>query len=63
MPSVPELSVVFATHNRADRLRVLLDSLREQDVDVPFEVVVVDDGSSDHTPEVLREAAPPITCR
>jgi glycosyltransferase involved in cell wall biosynthesis len=53
----PEVSVVFATHNRAGRLRALLDSLRASALDLSrFEVVVVDDGSSDDTPQVLAEA-------
>lgn len=51
----PEISVVFATHNRADRLRALLLSLREQTIGPGrFEVVVVDDGSWDETPRVLQ---------
>jgi glycosyltransferase involved in cell wall biosynthesis len=51
---VPLVSVVFATHNRAARLRTLLRSLREQTVGVDsFEVIVVDDGSSDETASVL----------
>lgn len=50
-------SVVFATHDRADRLAALLATLRDQTAD-GFEVVVVDDGSADGTPEVLaREQA------
>ncbi|WP_205698102.1 glycosyltransferase family 2 protein [Conexibacter sp. SYSU D00693] len=53
----PVASVVFATHNRAERLRALLRSLEEQTVPTDqFEVVVVDDGSSDHTAEVLADA-------
>lgn len=55
MPA-PEISVVFATHNRAERLRALLLSLRQQTIGpARFEVVVVDDGSSDATPRVLEE--------
>jgi glycosyltransferase involved in cell wall biosynthesis len=52
--SGPELSVVVATHNRAQRLDELLTALEAQTLAPDrFEVVVVDDGSRDSTPEVL----------
>jgi GT2 family glycosyltransferase len=38
--------VVVPTYERADRLARLLRALEAQDLDEPFEVVVVDDGSS-----------------
>ncbi len=50
------VTVVVATHNRADRLRSLLAALRSQTF-TEFEVVVVDDASTDGTGEVLRGAA------
>lgn len=51
----PEVSVVVATHNRAGQLGELLHSLRAQTLPADrFEVVVVDDASSDATAEVLR---------
>ena len=43
----PALSVVVPTRNRADYLQVTLASLSEQAGDVPYEVIVVDDGSTD----------------
>lgn len=50
----PRISVVFATHNRARRLDMLLDSLAQQTLPADqFEVIVVDDGSSDATTAVL----------
>jgi glycosyltransferase involved in cell wall biosynthesis len=50
-----QVSVVFATHNRAARLAMLLASLREQTIGTErFEVVVVDDGSADDTDAVLE---------
>jgi glycosyltransferase involved in cell wall biosynthesis len=56
----PELSVVVATHNRRELLRSCLESLERQwaSMDV-FEVVVVVDGSTDGTSEMLGELAPP----
>ena len=47
-----QLAVVVATRDRAERLRALLASLEGQDV----ELFVVDDGSEDETPELLRRA-------
>jgi glycosyltransferase involved in cell wall biosynthesis len=48
------LSVVVRTRNEADRLRLTLASLAAQGV--PSEIIVVNDGSSDHTYEVVEEA-------
>lgn len=47
------LSVVVRSRNEADRLRLTLASLQAQTV--PPEVLVVNDGSTDHTPAVLAE--------
>jgi glycosyltransferase involved in cell wall biosynthesis len=52
--SDPAASVVVPTHNRARRLEALLRSLREQTIGADrFEVIVVDDGSTDGTDVVL----------
>lgn len=48
----PAVSVVIPTRNRAGYLEVALRSLAEQEGEVPHEVVVVDDRSTDETPEV-----------
>ena len=56
--TVPEVSVVVATHNRALRLAQLLEGLRRQTLALErFEVIVVDDGSSDATQHVLTREA------
>lgn len=47
-------SVVIRSKDEADRLRLTLASLARQTV--PVEVVVVDDGSSDHTSAVIAAA-------
>lgn len=49
----PEVSVVIPTHNRLDVLPEVLAALKAQEGAPPFEVVVVDDGSSDGTGEWL----------
>jgi glycosyltransferase involved in cell wall biosynthesis len=57
----PELTVVVATHNRRDRLRACLESLaRQTEPAQSFEVVVVVDGSTDGTAEMLAALAPPF---
>jgi glycosyltransferase involved in cell wall biosynthesis len=48
--------VVVPTRNRAGYLEVALRSLAEQEGDVPHEVVVVDDGSTDETDKVVARA-------
>ena len=52
-----DVTVVAATHNRADRLAALLDALRAQTLGTErFDVVVVDDTSGDDTADVLAAA-------
>jgi glycosyltransferase involved in cell wall biosynthesis len=51
-------SVVIATHNRADDLRGTLGSLAIVQARQPWELIVVDNNSTDNTPEVVRELAP-----
>jgi glycosyltransferase involved in cell wall biosynthesis len=62
--SRPELvaSVIVATYQRADRLTRLINALDAQ-LDVgPFEVIVVDDASSDHTWTELERLRTESTC-
>jgi glycosyltransferase involved in cell wall biosynthesis len=52
-----EISVVIPTRNRLAILRQTLTRLGRQSGHVQFEVLVVDDGSDDGTPEAVRELA------
>ncbi|GLY00466.1 glycosyltransferase [Actinoplanes sp. NBRC 101535] len=54
--SAPEVAVVIPTYDRAELLRDALDHLTRQSLPVDrFEVIVSDDGSSDHTRQVVEE--------
>src|SRR5712692_2442761 len=56
MPKELALSVVLATYNRAETLRETLRHLAAQELDpAEYEVIVVDDGSPDHTRAVVEE--------
>lgn len=48
-----KLSVIIPTHNRASTLKICLQKLLAQQ-GVIFETIVVDDGSTDHTEEVVK---------
>ncbi|MBZ0181898.1 MAG: glycosyltransferase [Melioribacteraceae bacterium] len=49
-------SVIVPTYNRADEIIELLDSLEKQTINKnDFQVIIVDDGSTDNTNEVIRK--------
>jgi len=50
-----KLSFVIPCYNRAHTIRRAIDSIYEQDLDIPFEVVCTDDASQDRTKEILLE--------
>lgn len=53
---IPEVSVIITSHNRADYLHEAVDSILNQALK-PYEIVIVDDGSTDQAPQVAREYA------
>jgi GT2 family glycosyltransferase len=48
------VSIVICTYNRADHLRGVLAAFRDQAVDEPAEILVVDNNSSDETKAVVE---------
>ena len=52
-----DVSVVLSTYNRADRLPAALDALLSQIADVAYEVIVVDNNSTDATKTVVEQVA------
>lgn len=50
-----DVSIIVATRNRAESLARFLSNLKVNSESIKWEVIVVDNGSSDRTPEVLRE--------
>jgi glycosyltransferase involved in cell wall biosynthesis len=58
MPTVPELSLVAPVFNEVENLRPLVDRVHEVfDGKVEWELVLVDDGSSDGSTALIREIA------
>jgi GT2 family glycosyltransferase len=57
-PSMCDVSIVIPTHNRAESLRRLLETMLSQAVqDIRYEVLVVDNNSSDATRAIVEECA------
>lgn len=53
---LPSLSVIVATYNRAEYLQICLACLGAQDYKGRWQIIVADDGSTDHTADVLADA-------
>ncbi len=51
------LSIIIPCYNSEKTLTQAVESIFRQAISIPFEVVMVDDGSSDSTPEILKQLA------
>ena len=56
LPAIEQVSILMPVHNEERYLQATLDSLYRQSC-TAWELVAVDDGSSDQTPAILTEAA------
>ena len=54
-----KLSVIIPAYNRAELIRGTIDSILNSGLD-DFEIVVVDDGSTDETPDVVQTLGSPV---
>jgi GT2 family glycosyltransferase len=59
----PLVSVIIPTHNRSEALAQTLSELAKQQFDKPWEVIVVNNRSTDDTDEVVRSQAFPVSLR
>src|SRR5512135_207487 len=58
------LSVIICTYNRSGFLKLVLDSLTRQTVSKnDYEIIIVDDGSSDDTREIVQNFKPLLPLR
>jgi glycosyltransferase involved in cell wall biosynthesis len=54
----PLVSVLLCARNEEDYISATLVSLTEQDFNLPYEIVVVDNDSNDKTPDIARRFTP-----
>lgn len=50
-----EISILVVTYNHERFVRQALDSVIMQNISVPYEILILDDASTDNTPEILKE--------
>ena len=55
-----KVSVIIPNYNRADLVLETIRNMQAQSL-VPMEIIVVDDGSTDNSKQVLRECEPQVT--
>jgi len=59
----PKVSVVIAVRNESETIGCIMDSLSRQDYSADrFEVIVMDDGSTDHTSEIVQVKGKRLSC-
>lgn len=54
-PANPEVSIVIPAWNEGDNIFRTLSSLADSDLDLPAEIIVINNNSTDHTGEVLEQ--------
>ena len=52
-----KITILFTTYNHKKYINKALDSIVEQKTDVPFEILIYDDASTDGTSDIIREYA------
>ena len=56
MKKKPLLTVIISTYNQADTLKISLNSIFNQELEKSkYEVIIINDGSTDHTDSVVKE--------
>ena len=54
---IPYVSIVIATFNKAAILDKTLTSIKANVTDIPYDIIVIDDGSVDNTSDICRKHA------
>lgn len=60
LPSSPTLSIIIVSWNVCELLRACLQSISARQGNLSLEVIVVDSGSNDGSPEMIRQIFPEV---
>jgi glycosyltransferase involved in cell wall biosynthesis len=51
----PKLSIIIPCYNESNTIEYIVDKIKQIDIDLSYEIIVVDDASTDGTKEILKE--------
>lgn len=50
-----KVSIICTNYNKGDWIAEAIESFLHQEIDFPYEIILIDDASTDHSPDIIRD--------